>query len=76
MNDDIDMFVKFLAETDKMLIEKDQNHNLTKEQKELLKKFVDECYKNYKNKKSYKNILTTEQMFDINIKEAYINIKE
>lgn len=29
-----------------------------------------------KTKKSYKNILTTEQMFDINIKEAYINIKE
>ena len=54
MNDDIDMFVKFLAETDKMLIEKDQNHNLTKEQKELLKKFVDECYKNYKNKKVIK----------------------
>ena len=51
MNDDIDMFVKILAETDKMLIENDQKYNLTREQKEVLKQFVDECYKNYKNKK-------------------------
>jgi len=51
MSNDIDMFAKFLAETDKMLIENDQKYNLTREQKEFLKQFVDECYKNYKNKK-------------------------
>ena len=54
MNNDMDMFAKFLAETDKILIDNDKKYNLTKEQKEFLKQFVDQCYKNYKNKKYYK----------------------
>ena len=51
MNNDMDLFMKCLAEMDKTLIENDEKYNLTKEQKEILKQFIDECYKNYKNKK-------------------------
>lgn len=51
MSNDMDLFMKFLAEMDKMLIEQDNKYNLTKEQKEFLKQFVDDCFKNYKNKK-------------------------
>ena len=58
MNNDMDMFAKFLAETDKILIDNDKKYNLTKEQKEFLKQFVDQCYKNYKNKKNKKNYKT------------------
>lgn len=50
MNNDMDLFVKFLAETDKVLIENDRKHNLTKEQKEILKQFIDECYRNFENR--------------------------
>ena len=50
MNNDMNSFMKYLAETDKLLIENDKKYNLTKEQKEILKKFVDECYKNFENK--------------------------
>ena len=42
--------MKYLAETDKLLIENDKKYNRTKEQKEFLKQFVDECYKDFKNK--------------------------
>ena len=50
MNNEMNLFMKYLAETDKILIENDKKYNLTKEQKELLKQFVDECYKSFKNK--------------------------
>lgn len=50
MNNDMGLFVKFLAETDKVLIENDRKYNLTKEQKEILKQFIDECYRNFENR--------------------------
>lgn len=44
MNNDMKIFMKFFAETDTQLIEKDQRYNLTKAQKEILKQFIDERY--------------------------------
>ena len=38
MNNDMNLFMKYLAETDKILIENDKNYNLTKEQEEFEKK--------------------------------------
>ena len=43
--------VKFITEMDKKFIDDDNRYNLSKEQKEILKNFVDECYENFKNNK-------------------------
>lgn len=43
--------VKFIAEMDKKFIEDDNIYNLSKEQKEILKIFIDECFENFKNNK-------------------------
>lgn len=44
-------FVKFLAEIDKKFIEDDTKYNLSEEQKEILKHFIDECYEKFKKNK-------------------------
>lgn len=35
-------FVKFITEMDKKMVDEDKQHNLSKEQKEILKQFLDE----------------------------------
>ncbi len=47
--DEMMPIVKFIAEMDKKFIDDDNRYNLSKEQKEILKHFVDECYENFKN---------------------------
>ncbi len=42
-------FVKFITEMDKKMVDEDKQHNLSKEQKEILKQFLDQCYENFKN---------------------------
>lgn len=49
--DEMMSIVKFIAEMDKKFIDDDNRYNLSKEQKEILKHFVDECYENFKNNK-------------------------
>jgi hypothetical protein len=44
-------FVKAIAEIDKKFIDEDKKYNLSKDQKEILKQFVDECYENFKKSK-------------------------
>jgi len=44
-------FMKFMTEMDKKIVDEDTQHNLTKEQKEILKQFLDQCYENFKNSK-------------------------
>ena len=49
MNEEkIELIIKALAEMDKKLIEEDTKYNLSKEQKEILKEFIDYCYDNLK----------------------------
>ena len=45
---DLNILVKFLAELDKKMIEDDEKYNLSLEQKEVLKKFVNDCYEKFK----------------------------
>lgn len=49
--DEMMPIVKFIAEMDKEFIDNNNRYNLSKEQKEILKQFVDECYENFENNK-------------------------
>jgi hypothetical protein len=46
--DEMMPIAKFIAEMNKKFIDDDNRYNLTKEQKEALKQFVDKCYENFK----------------------------
>lgn len=45
---DMMLFVKFMVEMDKKLIDEDEKYNLSKSQKELLKLELDKCYEKFK----------------------------
>ena len=45
---DMMLFVKFMVEMDKKLIDEDEKYNLSKSQKELLKLELDKCYEKCK----------------------------
>ena len=45
---DMMLFVKFMVEMDKKLIDEDEKYNLSKSQKELLKLELDKYYEKFK----------------------------
>ncbi len=49
--EDLLPFVKLMVEMNKKKVDEDTQYNLSKEQKEILKQFFDECYENFKRSK-------------------------